>query len=195
MVNLTAKYYEEYAKEYFQETVTIDVSHLYTDFLNSVPKGGHLLDAGCGSGRDSLFFLKKGYKVSAFDASPQLAKFASNLTGINVESATFQSITLSEKFDGIWACASLLHVPDEDLKTAFMKLKNALKPGGILYCSFKVAKESWTDERGRLFTAMTETQLRHQLTQCNFSKTMTSTTLSELKNKTKQKWDDYRSNS
>jgi trans-aconitate methyltransferase len=73
---------------------------------------GHILDAGCGSGRDSSYFLDKGFDVSAFDASAELAKLASQLIHRPVTVCQFNEYESDKPFDGIWACASLLHVSD-----------------------------------------------------------------------------------
>lgn len=153
-----ADYYNENAAEYFQSTVNVDMSALRSRFLAHVPDGGHILDAGCGSGRDSLAFLNAGYRVTAFDASPRMATLAGEHIGQHVEVLRFQDITWSNAFDGIWACASLLHVPRQELSEVLQRLTRALKPGGVLYISFKYGDQD-RDEAGRHFTNLDETGL------------------------------------
>jgi SAM-dependent methyltransferase len=123
-----------------------------------VAPGGRILDAGCGSGRDSLAFLKEGYQVDAFDASEEICRLASRILGFPVECKRFEDLTGVSIYDGIWACASLLHLPKHELPPIFFKLATALKADGYLYASFKYG--SFDGERnGRYFSDLTETGL------------------------------------
>lgn len=153
-----ADYYNDNAAEYFESTVHVDMSALRARFLAHVPAQGHILDAGCGSGRDSFAFLHAGYRVTAFDASPELAALAREHIGQPVEVLRFQDITWLNAFDGIWACASLLHVPRPELPDTLQRLARALKSGGVLYVSFKYGDQD-RDEAGRHFTDLDETSL------------------------------------
>lgn len=153
-----ADYYNENAAEYFASTVNVDMHALRERFLTHLPARGHILDAGCGSGRDSLAFLNAGYRVTAFDAAPKMAALAEERIGQSVEVLRFQDVTWSNTFDGIWACASLLHVPRSELPDALQRLERALKPGGILYVSFKYG-DGEREAGGRRFTDLDETGL------------------------------------
>lgn len=155
----TIAHYDEHAKEYFQRTLDIDLSHLYERFLKHIPPGGHILDAGSGSGRDTLYFLKKGYDVTAFDASKELATLSSEITGQNTLHLRFQEIDFRNAFDGIWANASLLHVPPSEIDDVIARLSRALKIGGVLFASFKRGEEDYT-EGDRYFNCYTEDSLR-----------------------------------
>ena len=134
---MSIDYYNQNAQEFYDDTVSVDMEALYAPFFEVMPRGGHILDAGCGSGRDSKAFLEKGYRVTAFDASEEMVKMASELTGLKVALRTFDDIDEVEVYDGIWACASLLHVQLADLPTTCAKLARSLKTGGVLYASFK----------------------------------------------------------
>lgn len=139
------------------------MSALYAEFLPHVKQHGHILDAGCGSARDAAYFKNQGFTVSAFDASPALAKLASNYLQQPVEIKTFKELECVNKYDGIWCCASLLHVPKAELPQVFLKLQKALKPDGVLYVSFKYG----TQERvhnGREFTDLNESALTALIT-------------------------------
>lgn len=130
-------YYNENAARFFRQTVGVDMEPLRERFLEDIPPGGHVLDAGCGSGRDSKAFMTRGYQVTAFDASAQLAELAGAYLGNEVRVLRFQEIEWTETFDGVWACASLLHVPRRELPSVLTRLGKALKPGGVMYVSFK----------------------------------------------------------
>jgi len=69
----TVNYYDTHADAFFSETQGVDMAPLHQRFLARLPVGAHILDAGCGSGRDSKVFLQLGYRVTAFDASAKLA--------------------------------------------------------------------------------------------------------------------------
>ena len=133
----TLAYYDAHAEEFVQRTLGVDMSPLYARFLPFIPPGGHILDAGCGSGRDSRVFLDRGFRVTAFDGSAALAKMARETTKVQVSHRTFAEIDWQEEFDGVWACASLLHLAAPQLADAVCRLVDALKVGGTLYASFK----------------------------------------------------------
>ncbi|HRW67863.1 MAG TPA: class I SAM-dependent methyltransferase [Candidatus Competibacter sp.] len=151
-------YYETYAQAFFEDTVALDLTPLYEPFLARIPAGGAILDAGCGSGRDARAFLERGYSVTAFDASPTLARLAATHTGLPVHVQRVQDLDQRRRFDGIWACASLLHVPSCELPDVLRRLAAALKPGGILYASFKYGQGE-RERGGRRFTDLDEAGL------------------------------------
>ena len=134
---MKTNFYNVNAESFYNDTVGVDLSPLYDIFLPLLAPNGHIIDAGCGSGRDSLYFLQQGFDVSAFDASEQLVAKASALTGIDVALNTFEHYKAARLADGIWACASLLHVASDSLPASLTNLAENLKSGGYLYCSFK----------------------------------------------------------
>jgi|GEM_PF-1025370 len=134
----TIEYYNKNAQAFYERTKSIPkMSELHTIFLHHLPQKALILDAGCGIGRDAKYFLTLGHTVFAFDASLEMVKYAKEELEDNVFSMTFQELTFYEKFDGIWANASLLHIPYEETKEVYKRLYNALKPGGILYASYQ----------------------------------------------------------
>lgn len=154
-----SEYYERHAEQFFQDTVAVDMGPLYKRFLAYVPSGAIILDAGCGSGRDALAFKRLGYPVHAFDASEALAHKASELLGQPVARQSFEQFDEVARYGGIWACASLLHLPEKKLPDAFERLWNALLPGGVLYCSFKFGDRERVKD-GRHFTDANEARLQ-----------------------------------
>ena len=156
-------YYTHHAEAYAQATRAVDIAPLYARFLPHVPAGGLILDAGCGSGRDALAFLQQGYAVEAFDASPELAQLATQHAGIPVKVMRFQDVDDTARFDAIWACASLLHVPEREQPEAWRRLWRALKPGGVAYASYKLGQGERVDEAGRAFTDANEDRLSEWL--------------------------------
>lgn len=152
----TLDYYNKNSEEYFNSTLNVDMTNTYKAFLKLVPKGGKILDLGCGSGRDSMNFIKLGYEVTAVDGAKELAKKASVLLGKEVIVSTFEELELKEKFHGIWACASLLHIKREDLKTVLNNLYNNLEDNGVFYMSFKYGEKEYVDDKNRYFNCFTD---------------------------------------
>lgn len=152
----TLDYYNKNSEEYFNSTLNVDMTNTYKEFLKLVPKDGKILDLGCGSGRDSMNFMKLGYEVTAVDGSKELAKKASALLGKEVIASTFEELELKEKFHGIWACASLLHIKREDLKTVLNNLYNNLEDNGVFYMSFKYGEKEYVDDKNRYFNCFTD---------------------------------------
>lgn len=159
---MTLKYYQDNAQIFFDGTVNVDMSSLYEAFTQHLAPGARVLDAGCGSGRDAKAFLKMGYQVEAFDASPAMVELARVHTGLPVKVMSFADVDWKEEFDGIWCCASLLHVPAVELPGVMRRLADALKPGGVWYVSFKYG-EGEREVDGRRFTDMDEVRLQGTL--------------------------------
>ena len=158
----TIDYYNENAKSFIDRTVSVDFSQIQNVFLELLPNNAHILDFGCGSGRDTKYFLDRGYQVDAMDGSMELCKAASEYTGIRVKQMLFQKLAEVEKYDGIWACASILHVKKEELSDIIRKMSLATKENGIIYISFKYG--DYEGERnGRYFTDMTENSMKEML--------------------------------
>ena len=141
-------YYNKYAAKEFEETVNQDMSEIMREFLNYLEEGDTILDLGCGSGRDSLTLYELGYDVTPLDASSEMCKLAEIHTGLDVLQMTFEQIDFDDVFDGIWACASLLHTPKKELSGILTKIARALNEKGILYMSFKLGDfEGFRGER------------------------------------------------
>ncbi len=151
----TISYYNTNAKNFVSNTISVDFASTQKKFMDKLPENAKILDFGCGSGRDTKYFLSQGYQVDAIDGSTELCKLASEYTGIKVQHMYFQELAETEKYDGIWACSSILHVPLANLADIMAKMLTALKCNGIIYTSFKYGTFSG-ERNGRYFTDMTE---------------------------------------
>ncbi|WP_338074230.1 class I SAM-dependent methyltransferase [Halochromatium glycolicum] len=160
--DLNIAYYEAQADRFFAETAEVDMSALRARFLAYLAPGARILDAGCGSGRDARAFRELGYCVTAMEPSRRLATLAESCCGLRVERLRFQDIDWCQRFDGIWACASLLHVPMVELPNVLQRLSRALRSGGVLYASFKYGHGE-RDSGGRRFTDLDEAALSERL--------------------------------
>lgn len=158
------QFYDDNGADFFDRTKDIDMLPLYEPFLAFIPEGGHILDAGCGSGRDTKAFVQRGYRVTAFDASETLVSLAREYTGHNISHLTFEQMTFENEFDAIWACASLLHVPHSEMRGIFQKFIRALKPGGVWYVSFKWG-QGQRIANGRLFSDFDQTAFERFIAQ------------------------------
>lgn len=161
-MNRTIDYYKHNADQFYVATYDVDMTSLYKIFLYYLPDNASILDLGCGSGRDSLAFKNFGYQVKATDSSEELVEKARQLTGLPVQLENFYELSELNQYDGIWACASLLHCERKRLPEVLEKILNALKVNGICYMSFKYgAGERYKD--GRQFTDMDESQAQSLL--------------------------------
>lgn len=155
---MTINYYQHNADSFFTATVAVDMSSLYAPFVEALTPPELILDAGCGSGRDAKAFAEMGYRVEAFDASSEMVARAARYSGLTVRQRSFTDISETARYDGIWCCASLLHVPGDELPGVMQRLATALKPGGVWYVSFKYGTGE-REKEGRRFTDLDEAGL------------------------------------
>ena len=161
----TKQYYSNNYKEYISSTQNVDMTEHYNQFLPYLSKDAKILDIGFGSGRDMLYFASKGFNVFGVD---NVSEFVDNAkaNGLNIELCDFHNLPYVESFDGIWACASLLH--SNDLSLAFNNLYKALKVGGYIYLSMKYGKDS-SIENGRFYQYVDEQKLKNLCENSNLS--------------------------
>ena len=157
--DITLNYYNNKTDQFIERTRSSDFSALYSEFYSYLKPHGHILDLGCGCGRDSKIFLEAGYKVTAMDGSKKMCEAAEKLIGQNVIYSTFQDYESTEVFDGIWACASLLHLSYEDIVSVMKKLAKNLKIGGCFFASFRYGSFKGI-RKERFFQDMTKKKLK-----------------------------------
>ncbi|MDE6918072.1 MAG: class I SAM-dependent methyltransferase [Lachnospiraceae bacterium] len=151
----TISYYNTNAKDFASMTVCVDFRAMQKKFTDLLPQDARILDFGCGSGRDTKYFLSQGYQVDAVDGSTAMCRLASEYTGIAVKHMFFEELAQVEMYDGIWACSSILHLPRRQLADVMNKMAAALREKGVIYTSFKYG--TFAGERnGRYFTDMTQ---------------------------------------
>jgi SAM-dependent methyltransferase len=156
---MSADYYDDNAQSFYDSTVDVDMVGFYCKFLPLVGAEGRILDLGCGSGRDTKYFVDLGYKVDAIDASKEMVRLASIKSGLEVKHMSFELFSPDLQYDGIWACASLLHVEPKALKSMLVQISHWLNVSGVLYASFKYG-DGVRVKDGRTFTDMDEHQLK-----------------------------------
>jgi SAM-dependent methyltransferase len=157
---MTSDYYDLNAEAFRQRTLDCDLAPLHDAFLSRLAPGAHILDAGCGPGRDTLAFLERGFRVTAIDASAAMVELATRATGQPARQLRFEEIELEDSFDGVWANASLVHVPQRDIDDVLCRLARSLRPGGVLHVSVKSGDGERIAPDGRLFCDYTDASLR-----------------------------------
>lgn len=158
-MNNTINYYNQNAENFIANTQNADMHPTQERFLRLLDTNTSILDFGCGSGRDTKYFLEKGYQVTATDGSAELCRLASEFTGIKVREMLFDELDAMNQYDGIWACSSILHLPKKELLPVIWKMCEALKDNGIIYTSFKYG-DFEGERKGRYFTDFTEKTFR-----------------------------------
>ncbi|MDG2292146.1 MAG: class I SAM-dependent methyltransferase [Phycisphaerales bacterium] len=164
-IDTTLDYYDRNADAFTARTINDDLAAEYDAFLKHLTPSAHILDAGCGSGRDARRFLDMGYQVTAFDGSIEMATRATEHTGLPVAHLRFEDIAYDAEFDGIWACATLLHIARSTLPQTITRLARGLKPDGTLYMSMKHGNDEQCIE-GRHFTFVDEASMQTLLDAC-----------------------------
>lgn len=156
---ITLSHYDANARQFVDSTADVEFSAMRRRFTSFLAPDARILDFGCGSGRDTKAFLDAGFDVTATDGSPELCRYAQELTGIPVRNELFQDLADIDAYDGIWACSSILHLPKDQLADVFARMVRALHPHGIVYTSFKHGDFEGM-RNGRYFTDFTEPALR-----------------------------------
>ena len=152
---LNLEYYSNHAEQYSEETAELDLAEAYRLFLPHVPDGGQILDAGCGPGRDSSYFSMRGYEVTSFDPCAEFVEIGRSKYQLSIQKHDFRSFQSNQQFDGIWCLASMLHLERGELLPIFQKFSSMLKPGGVLFASFKHGSGELR-KSDRVFTLMND---------------------------------------
>lgn len=168
-MNQTIEYYNQNAESYFRNTVDADFDRRRKKFVSYLPEHARIIDIGCGSGRDVKAFCDMGYEAVGLDASEEMAKTARKRLGIDVITCDMTEWIAEEPFDGIWCCASLLHLHEEEAERFLNNLQKNLKPGGVIFLSVKEGVETGYDEKGRYMKNYNENELRGKLTEVGIS--------------------------
>ena len=158
----TIDYYNLNAENFIESTQNVDMHQAQDRFLRLLDENALILDFGCGSGRDTRYFMDKGYQVTATDGSAEICRLASIFAGIAVREMLFQELDEIDTYDGIWACSSILHLPKNELLLVIRKMCNALKDTGVIYTSFKYGDFEGV-RNGRYFTDFNEDSFKEFL--------------------------------
>ena len=184
----TLSYYEANAIAYADQTARVNLSHLYSSFLSRLPLGANILDVGCGSGRDLKVFHEKGYEAIGVDPSPSLVKIAREWSGCKVEVGRAETLWFNTKFDGVWACASLLHLPRRLFPITLVNINKCLKRNGILFLSMQQGSGGQASDDGRYFSRYSSQELSFELTAAGFEIIQILTTADSLSNRDTILW-------
>lgn len=154
-MNSTIDYYNKNAAEYCKKTIDVPMQSIYDRFVSYLNPGDRLLDLGCGSGRDSIYFLSQGFDVVSVDGAMEICKIAKKNIGKEVRNIRFEDLDYNNEFDAIWASASLLHISRDRIDFIVEKILLALRKDGILYASWKCGDRDRTYD-GRSYSDMTK---------------------------------------
>lgn len=159
----TLEFYDKEAPAYGARADTSGVPKHHSVFAAQLPKGASVLDLGCGTGRDARALIDAGFAVTAVDGSAAMAREAETRIGRPVRVQLFEDLDDKNAFDGIWANASLLHVPRTGLPNVLACVHRALKPGGFLAASFKSGGTEGRDKLGRYYNYLNANEVTELL--------------------------------
>lgn len=162
----TLEYYNKNAQLYYEQTIVGGLQENYDRFLKHLPNNAYILDFGCGSGRDSKYFIDNGYKVKAIDGSIEMCKLAIKYINQDVSCMNFDELGDINTYDGIWACSSILHIEKDKLSNILSKMIDALKINGIIYTSFKIGT-GYEIKEGKYYNYLTREEMENNLNQVN----------------------------
>lgn len=188
----TLNYYNKNAKLYFEQTMKGNLEENYDKFLSKITEKSYILDFGCGSGRDSKYFIEKGYKVKAIDGSIEMCKLASKYIHQEVECMRFDELNEENTYDAIWACSSILHVEKENLPDVLNKMIRALKQNGIIFTAFKKG-EGYKIKEGKYYNFLMKEELEKILSNLGKNTKIIDyfETISSTKRPEKVIWSNY----
>ena len=186
--NNTLNWYQDHAEDFIEQSGHVDMTMLYRKFLDHLSSGKYIMDLGCGAGGASLYFTQQGYQVLAVDGCSELCDYTRNRVGCQARVMRFEELDYTDTFDGVWACASLLHVRKDALPQVIRLIRRALKKEGLFYASFKYG-DTERDKNGRVFSDFTEDSLRTLLDEADGFKDITLWTTHDARpGRTDERW-------
>jgi SAM-dependent methyltransferase len=138
-------------------------------FMDALMPGALVLDLGCGPGRSAALLREAGFQVDAMDASKGMIRTARERFGIEARLATFDMLDAETRYDGVWANFSLLHAPRAEMPGHLVRIRRALKPGGVLHLGLKLGEGEERDTLGRFYSYFSEAELTNWLTAAAFT--------------------------
>ncbi|MEL7254476.1 MAG: class I SAM-dependent methyltransferase [Pseudomonadota bacterium] len=163
----TLRVYDAKAADYAKLVADAPTTQLM-EFMVALPKGGDVLDLGCGPGNSAAMMAREGFRVVATDASPEMVALAAAHPGVTARQASFDDITGEDIHDGIWANFSLLHADRADMPRHLAALRRALRPGGAFHIGMKTGTGAERDGIGRFYTYYTADELTGLLRAAGF---------------------------
>lgn len=166
----TIAYYDDHATAYAESSWKQNLSFLLAPFCGRLSPGCRVLDLGSGAGRDTEALRESGFEAVALDASMGLLTAHKTRGGRLLLRGDFLHLPFRDAcFGGVWACASLLHVPALRAHDVLCDIYRVLLPGGILAVSLKLGSGENRDEEGRRWTFYLPETARAALERANFT--------------------------
>jgi SAM-dependent methyltransferase len=184
----TIDFYNQNSERYDKTTFSLKLEIPWIEFTSRVKPSGRILDVGCGSGRDMRHFIDLGYYVEGIEPSREMAKIARSRTGAIIHEIAAEQIDFNSQFDGVWACASLLHVDRSKMEETYNSIMRSLKRSGVFYFSLKSGVGIVRKEDGRLFANYSSNEIEELVAARSDAKSFVSWESSDALNTINTKW-------
>ena len=176
------EFYEKHHQQYFDDTVAINPASFLEPLVDVLDPGASILDVGCGSGRDLLWFKQHGFKPTGFEQSPGLVQLAQKHSGCPVIEGDFFHFDFSFlHFDALISVGSLVHVPAEIFEKTLLHIVKALSSEGVMLITLKEGEGLSHAGDGRIFTLWSPDTLENIFSKNNFELINFSRKISKLR--------------
>lgn len=167
----TRRVYDHIAEKYADKWSNVSFMEERLDqFASYLRRGSIILDAGCGTARDMKYLKSKGIESIGADISERMLKVAreNHPTALLVSMDLARLAFKKEQFDGVWACASLIHLPKKVFESALREFNRVLKPDALIFISMKEGNNAGYTEDGRYTVYYKNDELADILRKCGF---------------------------
>ena len=170
-IDPTRKSYDQFAVQAADRFWGFELTETWEDFDHSLPRGAKVADIGCGPGRDTAQFNQRGFWATGLDYSIGILQEAMRRAPAPYLQGDMRTLPYApESFEGVWACASLLHLPRDQAPGVLAEIWRIMKPQGSLYLALKEGQGNYWDtkEGERFFTLFQEDEMRNMLQAAGF---------------------------
>ncbi|MDO5294059.1 MAG: class I SAM-dependent methyltransferase [bacterium] len=187
MEDQTIRHYEQTGKNFSERTYVYNLEGIQKRFIHMLPEKAIIMDLGCGSGKNTLYFKSQGLTVIPVEGSRVLCNIATKHTGIKVRHMRVSELNEVSKYDGVWTGSSLIHLSYNEAIDVLHRIAKSLKPGGVLYMAFRYGTFEGI-ENGRQYIDLNEKKLERLIKQVRVFEQELMTVTPDIRPECEQQW-------